>query len=195
MNPYEVLNVPRDATEADIRKAYKALARVHHPDRAGGDDARMAEVNDAYAILGDAERRQRYDETGESRKPPSREDKAKEMLFQAMAAALQGCAPDADMVQAVKRGLNNGLFEGKAKVGELQNALCNLDKQRSKIEDDGFFSGLFDSRREVLTRNLASIEEQIEVVEIAIERLKTIRWTGEGPAPTQYYLPTWDLAR
>jgi hypothetical protein len=59
---YDVLGVPADATQAEVRAAYRAAARDHHPD-AGGDAARMRALNVAWAVLGDPVRRAAYDRT------------------------------------------------------------------------------------------------------------------------------------
>ncbi len=64
---YEVLGVARDASETDIRNAYRRLARQHHPDVNRGDksaEARFKEVNEAYQVLSHAEARKRYDTHG-----------------------------------------------------------------------------------------------------------------------------------
>src|SRR5947209_18998688 len=59
---YAVLGIPRDADQAEVRAAFRRLAWTHHPDHASGASAeRMVEINLAYAVLGDAERRRRYD--------------------------------------------------------------------------------------------------------------------------------------
>lgn len=63
-DPYEVLGVPRTASEADIRKAYRKLAKQWHPDLNPGDataEARFKAVGAAYEILGDPETRARFD--------------------------------------------------------------------------------------------------------------------------------------
>ncbi|MHB1125801.1 MAG: molecular chaperone DnaJ [Bacillota bacterium] len=64
---YEVLGVSRDASEADIKKAYRRLARQYHPDVNSGDkssEEKFKEVKDAYEVLSDAEKRAGYDHYG-----------------------------------------------------------------------------------------------------------------------------------
>ncbi len=64
---YQILGVPRTASQADIKKAYRKLARQHHPDVKPGDKAaeqRFKDVNEANAVLGDPEKRKKYDALG-----------------------------------------------------------------------------------------------------------------------------------
>src|ERR671916_1823246 len=63
-NPYDVLGVPRSANEADIKKAFRKLAKTYHPDRNKNDPKakdKFSEVNAAYEILGDKEKRAQFD--------------------------------------------------------------------------------------------------------------------------------------
>ena len=57
---YKVLGVSRDADERTIKKAYRTLARKHHPDK-GGSQEKMAQINEAFGVLGDEELRKKYD--------------------------------------------------------------------------------------------------------------------------------------
>jgi curved DNA-binding protein len=65
---YEVLGVPRDASEEDIRRAYRKLARQYHPEvnREARAEDRFKEVSEAYEVLRDNEKRERYDRLGAS---------------------------------------------------------------------------------------------------------------------------------
>src|SRR4051794_3546446 len=63
---YEVLGVPRDSNAEDVRRAYRKLARRYHPDVNKEADAedRFKEVSEAYEVLSDPEKRERYDRLG-----------------------------------------------------------------------------------------------------------------------------------
>lgn len=58
---YKILGVPENASPEEIKKAYHRLAYKYHPDRAGGDEAKFKEINEAYQTLSDPERRRQYD--------------------------------------------------------------------------------------------------------------------------------------
>ncbi len=60
---YEVLGVSKGASEADIKKAYRKKAHQLHPDK-GGDKAKFQEINEAYQVLGDKNKRAAYDQFG-----------------------------------------------------------------------------------------------------------------------------------
>lgn len=73
---YEVLGVAKNATEDDIKKAYRKLAMKHHPDRNQGDDAKKAEekfkeAKEAYEMLSDAQKRAAYDQYGHAGVDPN----------------------------------------------------------------------------------------------------------------------------
>jgi DnaJ-class molecular chaperone len=64
---YATLGVPKTATEKEIKQAFRKLARKYHPDVNPGDQAsesRFKSINEAYEVLGDAEKRKKYDELG-----------------------------------------------------------------------------------------------------------------------------------
>src|SRR4051812_20873138 len=82
---YETLGVPRNASEADIKKAFRKLARKYHPDVAKDKKAaetKFKEINEAYEVLGDPAKRKKYDELGADWKqgagppPPGRQGRA-----------------------------------------------------------------------------------------------------------------------
>ena len=61
---YQTLNVPRNASQDDIKKAYRKLAHQYHPDKQSGDESKFKEVNEAYQVLSDPKKRSSYDNFG-----------------------------------------------------------------------------------------------------------------------------------
>src|SRR3989338_7528354 len=63
---YEILGVGKNASQDEIKRAYRKLAHEHHPDKKGGDEKKFKEINEAYQILGDEQKRQQYDRFGKT---------------------------------------------------------------------------------------------------------------------------------
>jgi molecular chaperone DnaJ len=61
---YQILGVVKGASEDEIKKAYRKLAHQHHPDKAGGNEAKFKEINEAYQVLSDKSKRAQYDRFG-----------------------------------------------------------------------------------------------------------------------------------
>lgn len=61
---YEVLGVDKAASDDEIKKAFRKAAVKYHPDKEGGDEAKFKEINEAYEVLKDKQKRQRYDQFG-----------------------------------------------------------------------------------------------------------------------------------
>lgn len=72
---YETLGVSRDASEADLKKAYRRLAMKHHPDRnsdnSAESEAKFKEAKEAHEVLSDAKKRAAYDQYGHAGVDPS----------------------------------------------------------------------------------------------------------------------------
>jgi len=64
MDYYSTLGINRNASQEEIKKAYKKMSMQHHPDRTGGDDSKFKEINEAYQTLNDPQKKQMYDQFG-----------------------------------------------------------------------------------------------------------------------------------
>lgn len=61
---YKILGVEKNASEADIKKAFRKLAHQHHPDKSNGNAEKFKEINEAYQVLSNKEKRHQYDQFG-----------------------------------------------------------------------------------------------------------------------------------
>ena len=67
---YKTLGVEKSASSSDIKKAYRKLVKVHHPD-SGGDEEKFKEISEAYNVLSDSEKKANYDRFGHDQQRPS----------------------------------------------------------------------------------------------------------------------------
>ncbi len=63
---YEILGVSRNATKEEIKKAFRKKAHLYHPDKNGGDGEKFKEINEAYQVLGDDQKKAQYDQFGQT---------------------------------------------------------------------------------------------------------------------------------
>ncbi|MFZ2187673.1 MAG: molecular chaperone DnaJ [Candidatus Moraniibacteriota bacterium] len=63
---YEILGVAKNASEDEIKKAFRKLAHQHHPDKGGGDEKKFKEINEAYQVLSKKDKRSQYDQFGQN---------------------------------------------------------------------------------------------------------------------------------
>jgi len=61
---YKILGVQKSSTKEEVKKAFRKLAHQHHPDKNGGDDAKFKEINEAYTVLSNDQKRAQYDQFG-----------------------------------------------------------------------------------------------------------------------------------
>jgi len=166
---YDILGVRRDASEKEIKKAYRRLARQFHPDVNPGDkeaEARFKEINAAYEVLSDPEKRRKYDRWGENW-PYA--DELERQQGQGGFGGLSGFG-------GYSRGSGGGRFRfDDFAVGDL-----------GRIFEDLFKGAGWDRtgyRRDFRPKRGADLEQQIEVsLEEAFSgTTRTIQVEGEEP--------------
>ncbi len=110
---YEILGVSRNASESEIKRAYRKLAHQHHPDKNGGSDKKFKEINEAYQVLGNKEKKEQYDRFGRT------------------------------FDNAPGGGFYGGGFEGFGGLSDILEELFGFGHQRSRGGFEDFFGGGF----------------------------------------------------
>ena len=143
MTLYETLGVPRDATKADIKKAYRKLAKVHHPDK-GGDEATFRGISHAYEVLEDDVRRARYDATGDDTQQQSPEDLERaqviEIVHTIISNVVNGAEYDpvqTDVVELVLEQVRQKRRTMEADMGRMRFRLIRVSELRARFKKKG----------------------------------------------------------
>lgn len=168
---YQILGVSKSATQDELKSAFKKLAHKHHPDKAGGNVEKFKEINEAYQILGDEQKRKQYDQYGTT--------------FDASGFQGQHGVSWEDFIRQASSGGGNSGFSWNGNVGDIGDIF------------EGIFSG-FSGGGRTRTRSRTHRGQDIEMElsisfqeaafggERDIELYKTVscdRCSGKGAEP------------
>lgn len=180
---YDILGVGKDATPADIRKAYKRNAGKYHPDKNPDDPeatAKFQNLQRAYAILSDPDKRRKYDETGSEGDGHTLEDLAINMVGTIMV----------EIAASMQFQKANYLSKVRSKIAQAQDACSrDLGKFRTAVEritylvehtkSDGNLEPYLVQKQTELKHMLAHAEQGLEVMGMALEYLDKCEYTGD----------------
>lgn len=168
MNLYETLGVPRDATPGDIRLAFRREASKAHPDR-GGDAARMQDVNKAYEVLGDHERRKQYDETGAMQEGPTLRHEAEQQIAMALQAVI---AEGSDrLIEDVKRAISKAQTDMREHLMKLKDHERRLKKLSGRYKAKGevnIVQGVIDQQLAGIPESRKELDHALKVLDEAV---------------------------
>lgn len=188
MDLYEMLGIDKDASQDEIRKAYRKAANRDHPDKKGGDKERFQAIKHAYEILGDETSRAIYDETGST----DGEDPAINILSSLFMSEMQKFNfKDIDYVSSVLetlqskvRGAEGNIKKSKMMARRIKVILKNLTLPkpiRTIIENE--LLGLESSIKEG--------ENVVATYHRSIDLLEKCEYTGEVKEQASSGQPNW----
>jgi curved DNA-binding protein CbpA len=203
LNPYEALDVPRDADEATIRKAYRKASKRAHPD-AGGSEEAFAKVATSLAVLTDPKKRKTFDDTGRIEEDQPDNDRAAALsIVEGQIAAIvneyqqSGFRPSndprkmdmpAEIVRRIKKELleaNVGLKGGAEHVTYLKDMArrFKLKNPADFPEGDPIVRG-FELQVRRAEQQIADIHASIRVRELAVKIAEGYTFEADAPAKT-----------
>lgn len=207
---YERLGVKKDATQAQIRKAYRRAAQEWHPDRHGNSEAskeQFQRIQRAYDVLSDVLQRDFYDATG-MKKPNDSEMRAtaQDVAMQAFAAHIEA-GPKADnmdletfecvnivenvakQLQAAANGLRNQAAAHQRALSKLESMLRRFRKAKGSFEDSPVSVMI---RQKIDATKRAKVQDELnaDVHEMAIEFAKEYSYDVAQPKPVKHTIVT-----
>jgi len=176
---YDQLDVAPDATDEEIKAAYKKKSSKLHPDKQNGDESKFKEMKLAYEVLKDPDSREYYDKHGDVKgNQPNPEQQAISKILSYVNAWLLSGNPNSDLIEFVKNKLLN---ENLSIAGHIEKA-TESKKKIEKIKDritckkDNFILGFFNANIRDINKHIKSGEEQIDVLVNAIEMMDDFSW-------------------
>ena len=168
---YEDLGVPRDASAADIKKAFRKRAAKAHPDK-GGSNEQMAVINRAFAVLGDEQKRLEYDRSGDTSEGPPLEERARQLLVHLFGQHLGA----KNIVVTLRNTLKGMRAEIDVKVREGRMKVKRLKARRDKVITKGgaenLFTRLIDDKVRNLEQNCVAGDGDMRMIDAALAMLE-----------------------
>lgn len=185
-DPYKTLGVHPSSTEAEIRAAWREAAQKAHPDRDGGSAERMSQVNQAYQVLSDPNRRAQYDAGHGTVQQVSLERRAKDFLLPMCGLIIRSAPASANMVVLLINGITNQkktLAESRIKTQTEIEGL-RLRVRRLKGPPDNFIEDLLKEEIARGERLLITYDMDELVMAKALEILKDFSYEQDVQVPT-----------
>lgn len=177
MTLYDVLGLKPDATPAQIKAAYRRRAQVTHPDKTNGDEKAFKQVQLAYEVLSDPERRKRYDETGatDSGEIPLR-GMALERLDRMLIELLDRMDPDSNSITHHLTQFNlQQIAAQEAGIRQTKKSVVKREKLLKRLvrkQGDPLMEGLLNNQLERLRASLKNEENGLLVLQEVAKILK-----------------------
>lgn len=208
MTLYEVLGLTPSATPDEIKRAYRKLAKQHHPDCAGAaETARFNQIKHAYDILRDPIKRQRYDATGDENNAPdntaAKEAEARALLMgvitNAFAQILKGMI-EQNQSAAVKthdfnliaiefiRGQNKEIADVRVHNVKLREMSIEAAARYSARTGENTISPMIESQLAMIDQQIKNLDAQAALNIKAIEELQRFEYRFEKPPPRKMHI-------
>src|SRR5665213_2587453 len=187
-SPYDILEVPEDAPPEVIKKAFRRKAKLVHPDVKGGNKEAFIEAEQAYAILANPIRREKYDQTGQTETEADfRRAVVRELKTLAMLEIQMADWRHDDLFQSMKQAIKSKIKEFKKKKADHEKTVAQLrDCAARSIRKDKGENAIALALENEMRGQQAQIQacnSTIEVFYAMIEEINNYQWRTDQRDP------------
>lgn len=183
MNHYEVLGVPRNASQAEVKKAFRERAWRAHPDR-GGSPETMTALNKAYDVLMDPELREQYDRTGDDRVLATLDYMARDAVMNAVMQLID-TEHDQDIVAAMVAGFTARQDEIGRDLSTIPGRIARMQRRAQRVRAKGqanLVQMIVAQRVAQLDKVRQDLEGSLPIIARALEMVAEHEWVAEQAA-------------
>lgn len=205
MSLYDDLGVTPSATPDEIKKAYRTRAQKHHPDKEGGDADAFQKAQSAYDVLGDADRRARYDATGETGSARSREQMLREIAAGAVAKTMEVFAgasrnmlAHTNIPKTARDALLRAQTDALNNIATVERLIRRLNDCLDRAEKESITAGVItaaieNARRDALklSRQAADLADAADLLGKEKYRHDARVWPDDALRDTNNLLYSW----
>jgi len=197
---YQILGVRKNASAADLKKAHRDLARLHHPDL-GGNPEKFMEIDRAYKTLRDKTRRKLYDETGEidSKSVLSEMDQMRSIMGHVYSQMLSnGSAFDGriSVIDLFRKVMKQNRTDFREKLASYKDINTKLEDVMETISYEGEKENIFARiTADHIAKNQITIDElrhNIKIAGLALDELQNYRSFARAVHVVQMYMTAGD---
>lgn len=181
---YDTLGVPKDASDEEIKRAYRKKAHASHPDK-GGKLEQFQAVQKAYAVLSDAEKRARHDLGEDDPQTEISPEMQAEQALASMLINLIDTMPDVDhddLLGKARQGIQTGMTEFTRNRRHHENKIEKRRKAMKRLKkkgNGGFILAAIEIETNKLQGQLEYCDKQIELGKLMLEILKDYTYERE----------------
>ena len=189
-NLYDVLGVDKNATEEELKLAYRKAAKENHTDK-GGDNDKMILVNKAYDVLKNPKKKEHYDKTGETEMHGFDKRFAEVINTIFIKIISEVDVERNDLLELFKKNIHGMLVNGKNEKKKIEDSLVKLEKvlERLTAKNNAMMIQVLNNNILGTKNNIAIYDTDISFLEDCLEVLESYHYKFEAPEPTNVFNP------
>lgn len=183
MNPYEILDLPTNASVEEIRQKYKSLAQMYHPDK-GGDEETFKQLKLAYEILIDPVKRKQYDLTGKISDDLGLRNEVLTQLSQMFLRLFTNLDPEKDDLilmmknetRRMKSSVEKDISTSKEEISKLEKVINRI---KLKSSGENLLVSFAETKVKEIKNDLIIFSNRLQVCDMMLEILENYHYNLE----------------